>query len=126
VASLVAEKETAIGDSELTPAALAEVAELAAANTISSSAANELIEVLFTEGGEPKAIVEARGMVQVNDDSALEAWADEAIASNQKAVDAYKAGNGASINALMGYVMKQSKGKANPPAVIAMLKQKLD
>jgi aspartyl-tRNA(Asn)/glutamyl-tRNA(Gln) amidotransferase subunit B len=126
VASLVAEKETAIGDSELKPSAVAEVAELVAANTISSSAANELIEVLFLEGGEPKSIIEARGMVQVNDDSALEAWADEAIASNQKAVDAYKAGNGASINALMGYVMKQSKGKANPPAVIAMLKQKLD
>lgn len=126
VASLVGDKETAICDSELKPEALAEVAELVAAKTISSSAANELIEILFSDGGAPKSIIEARGMVQVNDDSALEAWAEAAIASNQKAVDAYKAGNGASINALMGFVMKQSKGKANPPAVIAMLKQKLD
>ncbi|MDD3275604.1 MAG: hypothetical protein PHP93_00990, partial [Kiritimatiellales bacterium] len=69
---------------------------------------------------------EAKGMAQVNDDSALETWAEEAIAANAKAVESYKAGNAASINALMGYVMKQSKGKANPPAVIAMLKKKLD
>ena len=50
----------------------------------------------------------------------------EAIAGNDKAVADYKSGNGASINALMGSVMKASRGKANPPAVIAMLKQKLD
>jgi len=64
-------------------------------------------------------------MAQVSDDSALETWADEAIAGNPKAVEDYKSGNVASINALMGSVMKASRGKANPPAVIAMLKQKL-
>ena len=69
------------------------MADLVASNTISSSAANELIEILFNEGGEPKVIIEERGMVQVNDDSALEAWADEAIAKNEKAVTAYKGGN---------------------------------
>ena len=52
--------------------------------------------------------------------------ADDAIAGNDKAVADYKSGNGASINALMGSVMKASRGKANPPAVIAMLKKKLD
>jgi aspartyl-tRNA(Asn)/glutamyl-tRNA(Gln) amidotransferase subunit B len=126
VASLLAEKETSIGESRLIPEMLAQVADLAGGGTISSSAANELIEILFTEGGDPKAIVEEKGMAQVSDDSALETWADEAIAGNPKAVADYKAGNAASINALMGSVMKQSKGKANPPAVIAMLKQKLD
>ena len=126
VASLHTETETAVTESKLTAAALAQVAELAGGGTISSSAANELIEILFNEGGEPKAIVEAKGMAQVSDDSQLEQWADEAIAGNDKAVADYKAGNGASINALMGYVMKQSRGKANPPAVIAMLKKKLE
>jgi aspartyl-tRNA(Asn)/glutamyl-tRNA(Gln) amidotransferase subunit B len=126
VASLVTEKGVRIVESQLTPETLAQVADLVGGGSISSSAANELIEILFTEGGDPKAIVEAKGMAQVNDDSALETWAEEAIAANAKAVDAYKAGNAASINALMGYVMKQSKGKANPPAVIAMLKKKLD
>lgn len=126
VASLHTETETAVTESKLTAEALAQVAELAGGGTISSSAANELIEILFKDGGEPKAIVEEKGMAQVSDDSQLEQWADEAIAGNDKAVADYKAGNGASINALMGYVMKQSRGKANPPAVIAMLKKKLD
>lgn len=126
VASLVTETGTAVVESKLIPEALAQVAELADGGTISSSAANELIEILFTEGGDPKAIVEEKGMAQVSDDSQLEQWADEAIAGNDKAAADYKSGNAASINALMGYVMKQSKGKANPPAVIAMLKQKLD
>lgn len=126
VASLLAEKDRSIRDSKLIPETLAQVADLVGGGSISSSAANELIEILFVEGGDPKAIVEAKGMAQVNDDSALEKWAEEAIAANGKAVDSYKAGNAASVNALMGYVMKQSKGKANPPAVIAMLKKKLD
>ena len=65
-------------------------------------------------------------MAQVSDDSALEGWADEAIAANPKPVDEYKAGNVASINFLMGQVMKASRGKANPGAVMQMLKQKLD
>jgi aspartyl-tRNA(Asn)/glutamyl-tRNA(Gln) amidotransferase subunit B len=126
VASLLTETGRALDESRLTADALAQVAGLAAAGTISSNAANELITVLFNEGGDPQAMVEARGLAQVNDDSALEKWAEEAIAANAKAVEAYKAGNAASINALMGYVMKQSKGKANPPAVIAMLKKKLE
>jgi aspartyl-tRNA(Asn)/glutamyl-tRNA(Gln) amidotransferase subunit B len=125
VASLLAEKNNSICDSKLNSGALAQVAELAGGGTISSNAANELIEILFKDGGDPKVIVEAKGMAQVSDDSRLEQWADEAIAGNDKAVADYKAGNAASINALMGYVMKQSKGKANPPAVIAMLKKKL-
>lgn len=126
VASLTSEKGLTIGESELTAEMLAQVAELADVGAVSSSAANELIEILFNEGGDPKAIVEEKGMAQVSDDSQLEQWADEAIAGNDKAVADYKFGNTASINALMGYVMKQSKGKANPPAVIAMLQKKLD
>ena len=126
VASLVTEKNVIIAESQLTPETLAQVADLAAGGTISSNAANELIEILFTAGGDPKTIIEEKGMAQVNDDSALDRWADEAIAGNPKAVADYKTGNAASINALMGSVMKQSKGKANPPAVIALLKKKLD
>jgi aspartyl-tRNA(Asn)/glutamyl-tRNA(Gln) amidotransferase subunit B len=113
--------------STMTPSVSGEICDLVESNTISSSAMNELVDILIErKGGDPKAIVEEKGMAQVSDDSALETWADEAIAGNPKAVADYKAGNAASINALMGSVMKQSKGKANPPAVIAMLKQKLD
>ncbi len=126
IASLVSERDTELSDSHLTPAMSAEVANLVAAGTISSNAASELIEILFKKGGDPKVIVEEKGMAQVNDDNALETWADEAIRDNAKAVADYKAGNAASIHALMGCVMKKSRGKANPPVVIALLKKKLE
>ena len=112
--------------STMTPSLSGEVCELVETKVISNSAMNDLIDILIEQkGGNPKTIVEEKGMAQVSDDSALEKWADEAISGNPKAVADYQSGNAASLNALMGYVMKQSKGKANPPAVIAMLKNKL-
>jgi len=125
VASLVSEKNVSLGGSQLTPEMLGQVVTLVDSGTISSSVANELLEILFSEGGDPKKVVEEKGMVQVSDDHVLETWVDEAMAGNAKSVADYQSGNLASINALMGSVMKQSQGKANPPAVIAMLKKKL-
>ncbi len=113
--------------STMTPSLSGEVVDLVASNVISNNAMNQLVDILVeNKGGNPKAIVEEKGMAQVSDDSALEGWADEAIAGNPKPVEEYKAGNDASINFLMGQVMKASRGKANPGAVMQMLKQKLD
>ncbi len=123
---LLSEQNMLISDSKLTPEKLAEIIELIDAKTISNGAGKQVFEIIFNEGGEPKAIVEEKGMAQVSDDSALEGWADEAIANNPQPVEEYKAGNPASINFLMGQVMKASRGKANPGAVMQMLKQKLD
>ncbi len=111
----------------MTPAVTGEVVGLVAKKVISNNAMNELVDILVErKGGDPKAIVEEKGMAQVSNDSALEGWADEAIAANPKPVEEYKAGNTASINFLMGQVMKASRGKANPGAVMQVLKQKLD
>jgi aspartyl-tRNA(Asn)/glutamyl-tRNA(Gln) amidotransferase subunit B len=123
---LLSEQDLAISESKVTPEKLAEIIGLIDSKTISTSAGKQVFEVVFNEGGDPKAIVEEKGMAQVSDDSALEGWADDAIASNPKPVEEYKSGNAASINFLMGQVMKASKGKANPGAVMQMLKQKLD
>ena len=113
--------------STMTPTLSGEVVDLVANKTISNSAMNELIDILIEKkGGDPKRIVEEKGMAQVSDDSALEGWADEAIANNPKAVEEYKGGKPAAINSLMGQVMKASRGKANPGAVMQMLKKKLD
>ncbi len=113
--------------STMTPSLSGEVVDLVANKVISNNAMNQLVDILVeNKGGDPKAIVEEKGMAQVSDDSALEGWADEAIAANPKPVEEYKAGNAASINFLMGQVMKASRGKANPGAVMQMLKQKLD
>jgi aspartyl-tRNA(Asn)/glutamyl-tRNA(Gln) amidotransferase subunit B len=123
---LLSEHDVSIADSNVTPEKLAEIVALIDAKTISTGGGKQVFETIFIEGGDPKTIVEEKGLAQVSDDSALEGWADEAIANNPKPVEEYKAGNAASINFLMGQVMKASKGKANPGAVMQMLKQKLD
>jgi len=123
---LLSEQELTISESKITPEKLTEIIALIDAKTISTGAGKQVFEIVFNEGGEPKQIVEEKGLAQVSDDSALEGWADEAIAANPKPVEEYKAGNTASINFLMGQVMKASRGKANPGAVMQVLKQKLD
>lgn len=123
---LLSESGQTIQDSKVTPEKLAAIISLIDAKTISTSAGKQVFEIIFNESGDPQAIVEEKGMAQVSDDGALEQWADEAIAHNPKPVEEYKAGNPASINFLMGQVMKASKGKANPGAVMQLLKQKLD
>jgi aspartyl-tRNA(Asn)/glutamyl-tRNA(Gln) amidotransferase subunit B len=123
---LLSEQDLKISDSKVTPEKLAEIISIIDAKTISTGAGKQVFEIIFNEGGDPGQIIEEKGMAQVSDDSALEGWADEAIASNPKPVEEYKAGNPASINFLMGQVMKASRGKANPGAVMQMLKQKLD
>jgi aspartyl-tRNA(Asn)/glutamyl-tRNA(Gln) amidotransferase subunit B len=123
---LLSEQNLKIAASKVTPEKLAEIIVLIDAKTINTGGGKQIFEILFNEGGDPKEIMEAKGLAQVSDDSALEGWADEAIANNPKPVEEYKAGNPASINFLMGQVMKASRGKANPGAVMQMLKQKLD
>ena len=123
---LLSEQGRSISESKVTPEKLAGIIALIDAKTISTGAGKQVFETIFNEGGEPEQVIEEKGLAQVSDDSALEGWADEAIAGNPKPVEEYKAGNDASINFLMGQVMKASRGKANPGAVMQMLKQKLD
>jgi aspartyl-tRNA(Asn)/glutamyl-tRNA(Gln) amidotransferase subunit B len=123
---LLAETNSEIGVCQITPAAIAEVVNLIDAGTISHGAGKQVVEILFNEGGDPQDIIDAEGLAQVSDDSELEKWADAAINDHPKPVEEYRAGNGASINFLMGQVMKMSRGKANPGAVMQILKQKLD
>jgi aspartyl-tRNA(Asn)/glutamyl-tRNA(Gln) amidotransferase subunit B len=123
---LLSEAGSPISTSQVTPKKLAEIIALIDAKTISTSAGKQVFEIIFHEGGDPKAIVEAKGMAQVSDDSALEGWANDAINNNPQSVAEYKSGKQGAINFLMGQVMKASRGKANPAAVMQMLKQKLD
>ena len=93
--------------------------------TISNNAAKQVFDALWSEGGEVDAIIEAKGLKQMNDSSALEAIIDDVLAANAKNVEEYKAGNAKAFNALVGQAMKASKGKANPAQVNDMLKKKL-
>ncbi len=94
-------------------------------NTISNSAARQVFEALWTEGGEVDAIIEAKGLKQMNDTGELEKIIDEVLAANPKNVEEFKAGNAKALNGLVGPIMKASKGKANPAQVNELLKKKL-
>ena len=95
-------------------------------NTISNNAAKQVFEALWTgEGQDVDAVIEAKGLKQMNDSGALEKIIDEVIAANPANVEQYKAGKDKAFNALVGQVMKASKGKANPGQVNELLKAKL-
>ena len=103
---------------------LGAILDLIAAGTISGKIAKDLFEIVWSEGGDPHAIVEARGMKQVTDLSAIEKVVDDIIAKNPDKVEQAKA-KPALIGWFVGQVMKSSGGKANPQAVNELLKTKL-
>ncbi len=94
--------------------------------TISNNAARQVFESLWTgEGKDVDALIEAKGLKQMNDNSALEQIIDDVIAANADNVAQFKAGKEKAFNALVGQAMKASKGKANPAQVNDLLKKKL-
>jgi aspartyl-tRNA(Asn)/glutamyl-tRNA(Gln) amidotransferase subunit B len=103
---------------------LGAILDLIAAGTISGKIAKELFEIVWSEGGDPHAIIEARGMKQVTDLGAIAKVVDEIVAANPDKVEQAKA-KPALIGWFVGQVMKASGGKANPQAVNDLLKRKL-
>ncbi len=114
-----------ITDSPVQAKALAALIELISKGTISSKIAKTVFEEMWASGDEPEKIVKEKGLVQITDTKAIEAIVDAVIAANPKPVEDYKGGNEKSIGFLVGQVMKQSKGKANPGVVNQLLKEKL-
>lgn len=95
-------------------------------NVISNNSAKQVFEALWTgEGSDVDAVIDAKDLKQSNDTGALEAIIDEVIAANPANVEQYRAGKDKAFNALVGQVMKASKGKANPGQVNELLKAKL-
>jgi aspartyl-tRNA(Asn)/glutamyl-tRNA(Gln) amidotransferase subunit B len=113
-----------ITESPVTAKQIAEIVDLIADGTISGKIAKDLFEIVWTEGGEPRAIVELRGMKQVTDMGAIEKTVDEVIMKNPDKVEQVKA-KPTMLGWFVGQVMKQSGGKANPQAVNDLLKKKL-
>jgi aspartyl-tRNA(Asn)/glutamyl-tRNA(Gln) amidotransferase subunit B len=94
--------------------------------TVSNNAARQVFDALWSgEGTQVDALIEAKGLRQLNDSSALEGIVDAVIAANAKNVAEYRAGNAKALNALVGQIMKGSAGKANPQQVNELLKAKL-
>lgn len=121
---LNAEKKE-IQDSPIPANRLAELLELVESGKINRKQGREVFDEIWKTGESPAAVVEKRGMVQVSDAGQLEEWAKAAMAANPKAVADYQKGNKAAIGALVGGVMKMSKGKANPRIISELLNKLL-
>ena len=106
---------------------VADILALTGSNKVGSSAVDDLLALCAGSDDLAEQLAESNGLMQVTDDSALEAWVDEVIANPkmQKSVDDVKAGKDKAINALLGQVMRLSKGSANPQVVTEMIKGKL-
>lgn len=115
-----------IAECKITPELLAEMVAMIEKGTINGKIAKTVFSEMFQSGKTPQVIVEEKGLSQVSDESAIEAFVDQAIADNQPQVQQYLDGNPKIIQYFVGQVMKLSRGKANPQMVIKLLKQKLD
>jgi aspartyl-tRNA(Asn)/glutamyl-tRNA(Gln) amidotransferase subunit B len=110
--------------SRISPAANAAIVCMISDGTISGKIAKDLFEIVWSEGGDPADIVEARGMKQVTDTGAIEKAVDAIIAANPDKVEQVKM-KPSMLGWFVGQVMKASGGKANPQAVNAILKKRL-
>ncbi|MBV5263950.1 Asp-tRNA(Asn)/Glu-tRNA(Gln) amidotransferase subunit GatB [Pinisolibacter aquiterrae] len=113
-----------IEESPVSAAQLGGIVDLIVDGTISGKIAKDLFEIVWTEGGDPKTLVETRGLKQVTDTGAIEAAVDAVIAANPDKVEQIKA-KPTMAGWFVGQVMKQTGGKANPQAVNEILKAKL-
>ena len=116
--------EKGIAESPVSPGQLAGIVDLIGKGDISGKIAKDLFEIVYTEGGDPAEIVEARGMRQVTDTGAIEAEVDRIIAENPAQVEKAKV-NPKLAGWFVGQVMKATGGKANPKAVNEIVAAKL-
>jgi aspartyl-tRNA(Asn)/glutamyl-tRNA(Gln) amidotransferase subunit B len=121
----LAEAKKTIAECTIAPEQLSELVSLVDSGQISGKMAKDVFAEMFATGKSAAAIVKEKGLAQVSDASAIEAFVDEAIEKNPKSVSDFRAGNQAALNYLKGQVMKLSKGKANPQLVGEILARRL-
>lgn len=119
-------EERSIDASPVTPPRLAALIGRIADGTISNSGARQVFDLLWSDpAAEVDAVIEAKGLRQMNDTGELEAIVEQVMAANAKSVEEFRAGKDKAFNALVGQVMKASKGKANPGQASELLRRKL-
>ncbi|MBK6006087.1 Asp-tRNA(Asn)/Glu-tRNA(Gln) amidotransferase subunit GatB [Ramlibacter ginsenosidimutans] len=119
-------QEIAIEQAPVSAATLAKLIQRIADGTVSNNAARQVFDALWTaQGSDVDAVIDAKGLKQVNDSGALEQIVDDVIAANPANVEQVRAGKDKAFNALVGQAMKASKGKANPQQVGDLLRKKL-
>ncbi len=118
-----------IGDSDpaetrLEPRALAELVQMMGAKQVSASAAKEVLDVLVADGGDPATVIDARGLGAADSDE-LASIVERAIADNPDAVEKIRAGKDQAIGAIIGAVMRETKGRADGGEVGRLIRERI-
>ena len=111
--------------SKVEPAALAALVSMVQEKKISNSSGKTVLAVLVADGGDPAAIVEREGLAQISDSGELESIVAAAVDANPEAAEQIRAGNGKAIGAIVGFVMKETKGRADGGEVNRLIREKL-
>lgn len=114
-----------IAKAPVTPENLAKLLALIAKGTISGKIAKKVFAEMWKDGADSEEIVKAQGLVQISDTGALKELVVKVIANNPKAVEDFKAGKKKAVGALVGQIMKETKGKANPKVINELLNDEL-
>ncbi len=115
-----------IGTCKITPADLGELLKMVQEEVISRNMGKAVLEEMFARGEKPGVIVEKKGLVQISDEGALAEIIARVIDQNPKSVEDYRGGKKKAVGFLVGQVMKETRGKANPQLVNEMLKKQLE
>jgi len=123
--ALLNESGQSITNCKVTPENFAELISLLYTNKIGSKVAQDVLKIMFEKGSDPSQVVEEQGLSQVSNVNELDSIVDKVISENEKPVADFKAGNKNAIQVLIGKVMADTKGKADPAVAAKILREKL-
>ncbi|MGI6425051.1 MAG: Asp-tRNA(Asn)/Glu-tRNA(Gln) amidotransferase subunit GatB [Tepidanaerobacteraceae bacterium] len=121
--SILNETGQGIEDIKFSPKQLSDMLSMIDKGTISGKIAKDVFREMFSTGKSPEDIVKEKGLVQISDESQLETIAQKVIDNNPKSVQDYKSGKERALGFLVGQIMKETRGKANPQMVNQILKK---
>jgi len=125
LAATLNRSESSIVDAPVSPVALGGLVRKCVDGTLNNKMAKEVFAAMWAGEGDADAIIDKRGLKQISDSGEIEKIVDQVLAANAKSVEEFRAGKDKAFNALVGQVMKATKGKANPAQVNDLLKKKL-
>jgi aspartyl-tRNA(Asn)/glutamyl-tRNA(Gln) amidotransferase subunit B len=117
--------ETDPAETKITPAALAQLVGMVEGKAVSRSAAMTVLDALVETGGDPQQIVEEKGLAAMDDSGELDSIVQAAIEADPAAVEQIKSGNQKAIGALMGAIMRETKGRADGKEVQRLIREKI-
>ena len=123
---LLNERGRTISEIDVSPAALVELLALVARGTVNQTTAREVLTEMVDSGRAPATIIEARGLAQISDESALLALIDDVIAGNPEPVAAYLGGKESLLGWFVGQVMRATRGQGNPAMINELLRKQLE